>query len=136
MICPECQVWPLAPADNFCSWCGVSQIRYTAHLKVEAVSRFDYPPPVPVFVTNDSPTQDIVVLRVTGSEPWVKAFAAADYPARIRPGEQRLFMVDVDTFAAGSQDSIGIRVEVANAAPQVVALRLSSERTGVGAIAL
>ncbi len=136
MICPECHIWPLAADDNFCSWCGASQLRYSAHLKLESVSRFDYPPPVPVFVTNESPTQEIVVLAVAGAESWVKAFAAAEFPARIGPGQQRSFTVDVDTFAAGTHDRAGIRIEVANAKPQVVMLRLSSERTASGATGL
>ena len=67
------------------------------------------------------------MLGVVGSEAWLTAYRPMEFPARLRPGEQRRFLLDVDTFAAGASEGDSIRVDVEHAPTRWVAIRLSAD---------
>ena len=110
MQCTQCGLWELAAGDLVCSWCGTSYFRFTISLEPSELSAEDYPPPVELRVGNESPMGAITLEHIGTGRGWVTLLRDQPLPQAIAPGSEYTFLLDVDTFAAGSEREAVITV--------------------------
>ena len=125
MHCTQCGLWELAQGDLVCCWCGTSFLRYTVSLEPAEVSPEDYPPPVELRISNESPMGTLTLQHIETGTPWITLLPDQPLPRRLAPGTQCRFYLDVDTFVADRLTEAPIAVSASYAAePQTVTLHL------------
>ena len=112
MQCTQCGIWELGRGDLACSWCGESYLRYTASLEPQELSTEDYPPPITLRIRNDSPLGAITLQTIQPGQNWVRLLPGQPLPQTLQPGLEHKLYLDVDTFAAGSEQEAAITVTV------------------------
>ncbi len=125
MRCTQCGLWELAEGDFVCGWCGTSYLSYAVTLHPPEISPEDYPPPLELQVHNQSPLGTLIVERIQAASSWIALLPDQSLPRALAAGTSQRFLLDVDTFTAGSETEAAISVSAAFAAePQPATLHL------------
>lgn len=124
-MCSRCEVWELCSSDNACSWCGFSLLDFAIQADRSRFPGGEYPPPVEVTVLNLSAHREIDVESISSSAGWIELLNLESVPQRIGPGQQKRFLLDIDTVAATKMPGPGeVKVSVAHTGSRSLTLEI------------